>query len=276
MSGIRRARTLPLNIILFVIAVIFLLPILLILISSVKTSQDLAMNPFGLPRQITFKYFAQAFSTMHYLRSLMNTAIIAVCTVGVLLVIASMAAYAIARKNNRLYNTLYMFFLAGLIVPFQMVMIPMYKVMLGIHLVSTYQGMIFLYLALLSPFSVFLLTGFVKTVPRELEEAAQIDGCGLYRTFFTIVFPLLTPALSTVAVLNIFSIWNDFLAPMLYLQKNAMMTLTVQLGSFIGMYNNNWSLIFTGVCMIVAPMIVIFIMAQRFIISGITAGAVKG
>ncbi len=265
-----------LSFVFWVMAVIHIYPILLVLISSVKTKHELAMNPFGIPREITFSYFSQAYNTMHYMRSLFNTAIIAFASICILLVISSMAAYAIARRDNRVYNFLYMFFLAGLIVPFQMTMIPLYKIMLATKLISTYHGMVFFYLAFLAPFSVFLLTGFVKTVPKELEEAARIDGCGIFRSFFVIVFPLLKPAMSTVAVLNVFTIWNDFLAPMLYIQKSSMMTLTVQLNSFRGMYVNDWSLIFTGVCMIVAPMLLIYLFAQRFIISGITAGAVKG
>lgn len=264
------------SVILWIIAVIHIYPIFLVLISSVKTKHELAVNPFGFPMEVTFQYFIQAFKTMHYVRSLANTAVIASVSVVAILLISSMAAYAIARREGKFYNLIYMFFLAGLMIPFQMTMIPLYKVMLATKLISTYQGMIFFYIAFLAPFSIFLLTGFVRTVPKELEEAAVIDGCGLWKTFFKIVFPLLKPALTTVAVLNLFSIWNDFLAPMLYLQKSAYMTLTVQLNSFRGMYVNDWSLIFTGVCMIVAPMLIIYLFAQKFIISGITAGAVKG
>ena len=260
----------------WVMALIHLYPILVVIFSAVKTKKELAINPFGLPKSITFEYFITAFNTMHYIRSLFNTATIAFLAVGILIILSSMSAYAIARKNNRFYNGIYMFFLAGLIVPFQMTMIPLYKVLQATRLISTFTGMICFYLAFLSPFSVFLLTGFVKTVPKELEEAARIDGCSLYGTFYRIVFPLLKPALSTVVVLNLFYIWNDFLAPMLYLQKGSSMTLTVQLNSFRGMYFNDWSLIFTGVCMIVGPMLLIYLFAQRFIISGITAGAVKG
>lgn len=276
MRKLKKKSSKILSVLLWLVAIIHIYPVLLVLMSSVKSKHELAANPFGIPTEITFQYFKQAFKTMHYTRSFLNTVIIAGFSVTILLLIASMVAYAVARKENKFYNFIYMFFLAGLIVPFQMTMIPLYKIMLATKLISTFQGMVFFYLSFLAPFSVFLLTGFIKTVPRELEEAAYIDGCGLYRNFFNIVLPLLRPALSTVAVLNLFSIWNDFLPPMLYLQKSASMTLTVQLNSFRGMYVNDWSLIFTGVCMIVAPMLVIYIFAQRFIISGITAGAVKG
>jgi raffinose/stachyose/melibiose transport system permease protein len=262
--------------ILWLVSILHIYPIFLVIISSIKSKHDLALNPFGLPKEITFEYFSQAFKTMHYVRSVLNTTLIAVISVGVILVISSMAAYAIIRKKNRFYNGLYIFFLAGLIVPFQMTMIPLYKLLLSFKLMSTYQGVISIYIAVLAPFSVFLLAGFDRTVPHELEEAALLDGCGIYKTFFKIVFPLLKPALSTVAVLNLFAVWNDFLMPMMYLQDSMKMTITVQLNAFRVRYFNDWSLIFSGVCMIVAPMLVVYLFAQRFIISGITAGGLKG
>jgi len=269
-------KNIVMSILLWLIALIHVYPIFVILISSVKSQAEIAVNPFGIPKNITFKYFAQAFNKMHYLQSVCNTVLIAIISVAVVLLVSAMAGYAIARKNTHFYKSIYMLFLAGLIVPFQMIMIPLYKTMMGTKLISTYQGMIIYYIATLAPFSIFLLVGFVRTVPKELEEAALIDGCGIYKTFFKIVFPLLTPSLTTLAVLNVFTVWNDFLAPMLYLQKSSMMTLTVQLSSFRGMYFNNWSLIFTGVCLIVAPMLLVYIFSQKYIISGITAGAVKG
>jgi raffinose/stachyose/melibiose transport system permease protein len=264
------------QIILWCLSLVYIYPILLVLISSVKSKTELISNPFGLPKQITFESFKTAFRTMNYLRSLSNTAIIDTIAVSGVVIMAAMAAYAIARKNNRFYNGLYMLFLAGMIVPFQMAMIPLYKVLQSLQLINTYQGVILVYLGSLAPFTVFILSGFVKGIPRELEEAALIDGCGPYKTFFRIVLPLLKPAITTVIVLNLFTVWNDFLMPMLYLSENKKQTITVKLSSFQGMYSNDWSLIFTGVCMIVLPMLIIYLFAQRFIISGITAGAVKG
>ncbi|MBD0380907.1 carbohydrate ABC transporter permease [Paenibacillus sedimenti] len=262
--------------VLWIISILYIYPILLVLISSIKTKRDLATNPFGLPKEFTLDYFQAAYQTMHYFRSILNTSFIGLVSVGISVIITSMAAYVIARRNNKFYNAMYLLFLAGMIIPFQMTMIPLYKVMLSLQLISTYQGVIFIYLASLAPFSVFLLSGFVKSVPRELEEAALIDGCGIYKTFFMIVFPLLKPAITTVSVLNLFHIWNDFLMPMLYIQDSKKITITVQLASFQGRYFNDWSLIFAGVCMIVFPMLIIYLLAQRFIIDGITAGAVKG
>ena len=265
-----------LRVVLWLVCLLHIYPILLVLISAVKTKHELAVNPFGFPKEFTLTYFITAFNTMHYFRSILNTSFIGIAAVSISVIMSAMAAYAIVRRNNKFYNAMYIVFLAGMIIPFQMTMIPLYKIMLTFKLISTYHGIIFIYLASLAPFSVFLLSGFVKSVPRELEEAALIDGCGIYKTFFSIVFPLLKPAITTVSVLNLFAIWNDFLMPMLFIQESKKMTITVQLASFQGRYFNDWSLIFAGVCMIVLPMLVVYLFAQRFIIDGITAGAVKG
>ncbi|MBN2983171.1 MULTISPECIES: carbohydrate ABC transporter permease [Cohnella] len=274
-------RSLPLlgrigKALLWCFTLVYIYPIVLIFLSAFKTPADLAANPFGLPEAWTGASFSKAFDTMHYFRSILNTIGIAVVSVAGVVIFASMAAYAISRRNNRFYNAVYLLFLAGMIVPFQMAMIPLYKVLQGLDIINTYQGVIFIYLGMLAPFSVFLLSGFVRGVPRELEEAALVDGSGMYRTFFRIVLPLLKPAVTTVTVLNLFSVWNDFLMPMLYLSDSRKATITVQLSSFQGMYYNDWSLIFAGVCLIVLPILVVYLFAQRFIISGITAGAVKG
>jgi raffinose/stachyose/melibiose transport system permease protein len=261
---------------LWIAAALYVYPIALVFLSAVKTKQDLSAHPFGWPKSFTLDAFRDAFGTMHYMRSVGNTALIGIFAVCGVVVMGAMAAYVIVRRSGRFYSTFYYLFLAGIIVPFQMAMIPLYKVLLGWHLINTYQGIIFVYLGMLAPFSVFLLAGFMKGVPRELEEAAYIDGTGIYRTFFSIVLPLLKPAVTTLTVLNLFTVWNDFLMPMLYLSESRKMTITVQLSSFQGMYFNDWSLIFAGVCLIVLPMLIVYLLAQRFIISGITAGAVKG
>lgn len=255
--------------------VIYLYPILLIMFSSLKTKAEMARNPSGPPESITFEYFAKAFENMRYDRAVMNTAVLAFSVTVLLLLMSSMAAYAIARKGKK-YNGIYYLFLAGMLVPFQVTMIPLYRIMMDLKLINTLRGVACVYLATRAPFSIFLLTGFVKSVPVELEEAAYIDGAGVYRTFGTIVFPLLKSPLTTVAVLNIFTVWNDFLMPMLFLQSRDKLTLTVTLANFQGMYFNDWSMIFAGVCMIVLPVLLVYLSAQRFIISGITAGAVKG
>jgi len=262
--------------VLWVIAFIHIYPIVIIFLSSLKSTMELAENPGGLPKKITFEFFILAFKSLNYFRSLFNTLFIAIISVAVLILTASLAAYAITRRNKRFYKALYIFFMAGIIVPFQMTMLPLYKFIKFLGLMNTRAAVIFIYLALLSPFSVFVFCGYMKNVPRQLEESAIIDGCGVFNIFLRIVFPLLKPAIGTVAVLNVISIWNDFFMPMLFLQKNTVRTLIVQISVFFGQYFSDWSSIFASICLIVYPMVIIYIFAQNFIIGGITSGAVKG
>lgn len=257
------------------ILLVHLYPILLIFISAVKTKAEMAANPFGFPKEITWEYFIKAADKMQYGQSVWNSALIVVVVVGILLLTSSMAAYAISRRGG-IYNIFYFIFLVGMLVPFQMIMIPLYKYLMNFHMINKLSGVMCVYLATLAPFSVFLLTGFIKSVPKELEESAYLDGAGCYRAFFAIIFPLLRPSLATVAVLNAFTIWNDYLMPMLYLQSKDKLTLTVTLANFQGMYFNDWSMIFAGVCLIVLPILILYLLAQKYIIGGMTAGAVKG
>lgn len=252
---------------------VYLYPIALVFLSSLKSKKEMALNPSGLPQNITFEYFKKAFESMNYVRTIGNTMIIAAAAVVLILVCASMAAYAIARRK---YNGIYFWFLAGMMVPFQMRMTPLYKMILKMGLMNNLFGVVCIYMGSLAPMAVFILTGFIKSVPRELEEAAYLDGAGVYQTYFTIVFPLLKSALVTVAITNGLSIWNDFLMPMMFLQDRDKLTLTVMLSNFRGMYFNDWSMIFAGVCLIVLPMLIIYLFAQRFIVEGLTGGAVKG
>lgn len=263
-------------VLLWAIALLHVYPLILILFSALKSKSELAYFPFSPPKDITFEHFATAFETMHYFRSLFNTVLITVLSVGLITLIASAAGYAIARRGGRFYNGLYLFFLAGMIVPFQMTMIPLYKLVIKLNLINSYTGVTSVYLSLLIPFSLFFYTGFVKNVPRELEEAALIDGAGMLKTFLHIVFPLLKPATATVTVLNAFIVWNDFLLPLLFLPSGNKMTLVVQLFNFVGQYFNNWSPIFAAIMLIVYPMLIMYLFSQRFMIKGITAGATKG
>lgn len=256
-------------------SILHVYPIFLVVLSSLKSRADLAKNPFGLPKEWAFENYMQAFDKMNYFQSFANSVIVVLITMVPLIIFSSMAAYAIVRKGGK-YNWLYMVFVFGLIVPYQMIMIPLYQTVKNIGLLDSHVGLAVVYLALFAPFSVFLFTGFIKSVPLELEEAAYIDGCGTYRTFFLIVFPLLKPGIATIAVLNIFNIWNDFLQPMMFLSTRSKNTLVVQIYQFVGQYTNNWPLIFSSICIIVVPIFVVYVFAQKYIIGGITAGAVKG
>lgn len=276
MQAAKRKSNLSLELLLWIIALLHVYPIFLILLSSLKSKSELAMHPMALPKHVTWSHFSAALDSLNYLRSFFNTAVITILTVAGVIVLTTAAAYAISRRNTKLYGFLYVLFIAGLIVPFQMTMIPLYKMMVNLSMINTYYGIVLVYIAIQIPFALFVFVGFLKTVPRELEEAAVIDGCGMFKTFFLVVFPLLQPAIATIAIIVTFHTWNDFLQAMLFLPKTEMKTLVVQLFSFVGEYNNDWSSIFAAIMLIVYPIVLIYIFAQRFIIKGLTSGALKG
>ncbi len=182
----------------------------------------------------------------------------------------------VARFTGPWSQRIYIYFVAGLIVPLQLGLFPLYKEMHDLQLINTYYGVILLYIAVNLPFVIFLYTSFIKTVPRELEEAALLDGAGPMQIFWLIVFPLLTPVTATVAITSALSTWNDFFIPLIFLQRDGMQTLPLAIFNFVGQYNNNWPLIFASVIISSLPLIVLFLVLQRYFIKGITAGALRG
>jgi raffinose/stachyose/melibiose transport system permease protein len=255
---------------------VVLVPLVVLISVAVKSAPELLANPFGWPRQFLWSNFLDAWNNAALGQALGNSILITTFSIIILILCGAPAAYPLARNTGTWSNRLYIYFVAGLIVPLQLFMIPLYREMHDLQLINTYYGAILLYVASQLPFVIFLYTGFIKTVPRELEEAALIDGASTWRTFWTIIFPLLTPVTATVAITASLSIWNDFFVPLLFLQKDEMHTLTLAIYSFVGQYNNNWTLIFASVIVSSLPLIMLFLFLQKYFIKGITGGALKG
>ena len=205
-----------------------------------------------------------------------NSLLITGASIAGVVFVSSLAAYPLSRVKSRLTNSFYMYFIAGIMIPFQLSMIPLYKLLKFLHLINTHQGVIMIFIAMTIPLSIFLYTGFLKGVPRELEDAALIDGCGPFGTFFKIIFPLMKPVTSSVIITNSLSIWNDFLVPLLFLQERTSRTIPMAIFTFTGQYNNNWSMIFSAILLGTLPLIITFLILQKHFIKGIVGGAVKG
>ncbi len=276
-TGIKRYHLL-LEIILIFFALITFYPVFIMIADSFKTREEMAYNPFGFPMfsGFTLDNIINAISKMKFYEPLLNSAIITGLSTILIIVVASMAAYPIARKKNALYGFIYSFFLSGIIVPYQLAMIPLYKEVRVLGLMNKELGLVLIYGGIFLSFPIFFYSGFIKNVPLELEEAAFIDGCGRYRIFWRIVFPLIKPATAAVIVLNLLGIWNEFTLSFLFLQKTSKLTITVALYSFRGQYHVHWPHMFAGMLVAVAPIVIMFISAQKFFISGITEGALKG
>ena len=265
---------------------LFMAPFLMVLLNSAKTAKEIIYSPVSLPAN-----WGQIFTnirlifdnpTTDYLGAFVDSLIITAVSLAVISLFSAMCAWALVRNKTRWSTVAFMVFVAAMVIPFQVVMFPLvrwFKIVgdfIRIPLLGTYHGIVFAYLGFGCSMSVFILHGFIKNIPLELEEAATIDGCSQTKTFFSITLPLLQPAFITVLILNGIWIWNDFLLPLLILGSNGkVQTIPLAVTSFAGSYVKQWDLILTSALLAMLPIIVLFIFAQRYIIKGMVEGSIK-
>ena len=278
--GVRYTRrTLVREVAVIVLAVVFCLPFYLLVALALESTSESYRAPLSFPWPPHLGNFSQAWSTggqAALSHALWSSLVITVSSVVALIVVGSLCAYALARHRSRVSTTLYLLFVLGIILPFQLAIIPLFVAMRDLGLVGDYLGMIVLNVGLLMPLTVFLYTGFIRALPRDYEEAAWVDGAGILRTYARVVFPLLWPITATVAVLAGIIVWNEFFVALIFLagQPNSRRSRSLCTRSK-GDYVSRWNLIFAGVAITIAPILVIFLFAQRHLIRGFSAG-VKG
>lgn len=272
-----KKKTVFWNLLCAALALFMIIPIYYLLVTTFKTPAEAAAHPLGFPASLTLENYRKALDSMEYLRALKNNLLITGCSLVILLLISSMAAYVIARGTGRLFRFIFSVFMIGLIVPFQIAIIPLYKIISGLHLMNTFPGVIIIDVFCINlPLSIFLFRGFISTVPIELEEAAEMDGCSTIGIFFRIVFPLLKPIVSTVAILDALAVWNDFMTPLLFLQDPAKGVLLQEVYKNVGPFSTNWTSFFPMLVLATLPLVVFYLLMQRHIIEGVVAGSVKG
>lgn len=268
-------RTLLLEIVMLVICCIVVLPFYYLFVSVFKTTRDMGLNPLGLPGSLYLENFKDAWEQIRFWQAFGNTLLITFSTLIIVVLFGSMAAYAVARRKSKFYRLVMLYFLLGFMVPFQTTMIPLYQQMQFFGLINKIYGLIILSTGS-CVFAFFLYQGFIKTVPYELEESAVIDGAKPFRVFFRITFPLLKPITVTMAIFHVMSNWNDFMTPFLFLHSRENTTLMLEMYRGVGEFTNNWPLMMSIMVLIISPLVLFYIFAQRFIIEGLTSGAVKG
>ena len=276
-SSFREALT---YIFLFILALAFLAPIAIIIMNSVKGNFYISQSPFSLPNYETFvgaENFIKGFKQSDFMKSFFNSAFITFFSVAGIVLMTSMTAWFIVRVKSKLTKLLYYLFVFSMIVPFQMVMYTMTFYAFELNL-NNRIGIIFIYLGFGAGLSVFMFSGFIKSIPTEIEEAATIDGCSPVKTFFLIVFPILKPTAITVAILNAMWIWNDYLLPYLVLGSGESKTLpvAVQMALTGGYGNKDMGALMAMLVLAILPIIIFYLFCQKYIIRGVAAGAVKG
>ena len=288
MSKETKAKRWILFIVGVLIAAYVLFPFYLVVMNSFKAQTSIVASPVSLVGA-SFSQFADNLnkvvnnSNFRFWYALGTSVVVTVVSLVLLAVFGGMAAWVISRNNKKKWATaIYMVFIASMIIPFQVVMLPLISTFrdvgkfVGISMLQSIPGIVFAYCGFGGAMTVFILTGFIKGIPYELEEAAGIDGCSPEGTFFRIIFPLLKPVIVTVTILNGMWIWNDYLLPSLMLGQNGKVkTLPVAVQAFVGSYVKQWDLILTAALLAIVPMIIIFIFAQKQIMTGMVEGAVK-
>jgi len=276
---IKNRRNIALNalriMVLIFICIICLSPFYVALCYAFKSKPDFAVTGLAFPTSLYLGNFVEAIHVDYYFKTVINSTIVAVAMVAIIVVVCSAGAYIIARKNNKFYNFIYYLFQLVILLPFQAIMFPLYKELSWIHALNTLWGLVICLAGVNVGYYCFMYTGFMKGVPLELEEAAVIDGCNRYQTFFKIVFPLLKPINMTVIVLAFLASWNDFIVSMIICQDMDNRTLPLMQFYFFGEYSSNVSVAFAAALIAMLPAVIIYFCAQKYIVAGMTAGALK-
>lgn len=271
---IKRLRQVFYNGLAIIFSLIMFIPVYLVFVNSVKTKTEASSMGAELPAVLQWSNFATVIEKGKLVGAFGNSLLYAFAATAIGVTVSALAAYALSRNRTRFNRIIYFILVMGIAMPTNFVTLT--KVMQWTQLNNTQFGVILLYAASMIPFSVFLIYAFIETLPRELDEAAIMDGCSPTRLFFSIIYPLLTPVLVTSAVLNILGIWNEFLVPLYYLNSSTYWPMTLAVYNFFGQFQSDWSLVSADVVLTILPVILIYLLAQRFILSGMVAGAVKG
>jgi len=263
----------------WILLLLYMTPFYLMFINSFKTRREIFANTTGLPDAWNFKNYLDAIKRMDMISSFTNSMIITVASVALIILFSSMAAWVLVRNQTKKSKIIFYLFTSGMIVPFQAVMLPLVKWMAKIQvgpfkMLGTHYGLIFMYIGFGVSMSIFLYHGFIKAIPKEVEEAATIDGCSKWQTYTKVILPLLKPTTVTVAVLNSIWVWNDFLLPFLTV-NGKINTIPLAMNNFFGAFSKQWELAMAALILAIIPIVVFYFFIQKQIIAGIVQGSIK-
>jgi len=256
-------------------ALLIFYPLFNMIVSSFKTTREIFQHPFALPVHIVLSNYKVVWIDRGFGRYFANSLVVTLVAMAFVLLLGSMAAYGVGRYRYKLRTFVFMLFLSGIMLPLKAAIIPLFMLIKGLGLMNTRAAIVLIFLAMGLPSTVFILSGFMRSIPLELEHAARIDGCNDWGIYQRIVMPVTTPAIALVTIYNAVPLWNDFFFPLVFLQSNALKTLPVGLTTFFGQFSTDWSLLFTGLSIAIIPMLVLYLFMSRWFIRGLTAGAIK-
>ena len=270
----RKISDLLLEIVMLLLSLIVAAPLLLVIFGSFKSPAEALRYDLMPPSQWHPENYLEVLEKSNIITAFCNSTLITVSVTGITVLVCAMAAFVIARRNGRLCRFLDTYFSLALIIP--MAIVPTIILMLGLHLMNSKTGMVLVLIAFNISWSMFVLTAFMQTIPREMDEAAIIDGCGPLRLFYQVIFPLLKPVIMTNVVIIGMGTWNDLQTPLYMLNSRKNLTMPLTVFNFMGRYFSQWNLIFADLVLVGLPMVLMYAFLQKYIVSGVTAGAVKG
>jgi raffinose/stachyose/melibiose transport system permease protein len=245
------------------------------IVSSLKTTREIFQNHFGFPEKMLFENYRTVWIDRGFALYFKNSFLVTAIAMAFVILFGSMASYGVSRYQYRLRTWVYMLFLSGIMLPLKVAIIPLFLIIKNLGFMDKHISIIMIFIAMGLPSTVFILSGFMKTIPKDLEYAARIDGCNDWSIYRRIVMPVTQSAIALVTIYNAVPIWNDFFFPLVFIQSNRLKTLPVGLSTFFGQFSTNWSLLFTGLSIAILPMLILYVFMSRYFIKGMTAGAIK-
>ncbi|MUT66966.1 carbohydrate ABC transporter permease [Paenibacillus sp. NEAU-GSW1] len=277
MKTANKPLRISLEIIMVLLSLVFLYPIFLAINNSLKSFGEVMTDVIALPKKLAFANYSYVWEFIDYPRLFLNNLIITVLGLAGIILISSIAAYKLARTKSRFSNLLYILVIMPMLIPFQSIMLTVLQLAKDLNLSDSTWGLGLLYWGFGAPLAVFIYHGFVKGIPKEIDESATIDGASGFRLFFSVIFPLLKSVTTTIIIIDVMWIWNDFLLPLLMVNGSPdTKTLTLAAYTFVGQYTSDWQYAMTAMVMAVLPSIIVFMFLQKYIVKGVVAGAVKG
>ena len=277
----KKGKSVVANVLVILMSILWLFPVYIVFVNSFKNRAELYENMLAWPKSFSFEYYEKAMKKMKFFHAFGNSLFVTIISILIIVVLASMTAWMLVRANNLLSKIIFSTFVATMLIPFQTLMMPLMQEMgwirdnLHIQMLDNRLGLVYMYIGFGASMAVFLYHGFVKSIPVSLEEAATIDGCTKFGVFWKIVFPMLKPTTMTVIILDVMWIWNDYLLPSLVLSSKANRTIPLSTFSFFGQFTIQWNMAMAGLTLTIIPVVIFYLCAQKYIVKGVAAGAVK-
>ena len=264
------------HIFLIVMLIFALYPVFMVVSNSLKTQSELYKNTLGLPADPQFGNYIQAIESGNLLHSFFITLLLTVVSVILITLLGSFAAFALSRRRNKTHKVMYQLMIVGMMIPYQVSMFQLYRLMDRLHLINSLLGLIFVYVAWGLPFTIYVMYGFMRSIPEEIQEAARIDGCSLWGLYAKIIMPLSSTVVASSVIFNLVFVWNDLNFPMILIDDPNLKTLSNALLAFRGQYSSQYTLLFAGVVLASIPIIIVFLLLQKKFTAGMMAGSIKG